>query len=78
MRYAACRADLVAEALQRKSVDHRFRQELERHLLAEFEIVRSIYLAHAAASQQRNNAVTLGNQVSGSKAFFIAGFIRFG
>ena len=76
MRDAACDADLVVEALQHSPVDHRLGKELERHRLAQREIVRAKHLAHAAASERRNDAVALRNQNAGREATFVAGRTR--
>ena len=54
MRDAARNADFVAEALERVLVGERFRQKLERHCWPRRQIVGAIDLAHAAASQQRD------------------------
>ena len=45
----------------------RRRQKLEGHGIAELQIFGAIHLAHAAASQERNNAVTPGKDRSRRK-----------
>src|SRR6266568_667554 len=57
-------------------INHRLGQELERHRLAQHKIVRAKYLAHAAATEQRNDAVALPNQHAGREAPFGAGMMR--
>ena len=72
MRDAASNPHFVAKALQRAFVAHRLGQKLERHLLAEGQIVGAIDLAHSAASEKSNQAVASGNQPAGNKASFFA------
>ncbi len=55
MRDAARDADFVAESLQGLLAPGKLRQELERDLLAQAEIVSTVHLAHAASAQQRDD-----------------------
>ena len=72
MRNAAGDADFVAKALEQSLIaGGRFGQELERDGLAEREVVGAIDFAHASLAEQRDDAVTAGNQASGKKAAFI-------
>ena len=53
-------------------IDRGLGQELDRHRLTQREIVRAIHLAHAAASEQRNDAVARRSQDAGREAPFVA------
>ena len=58
-------ADLIAEPFEELSLTGIFfGQKLERHRLAEREVIGAIDLAHAALPQQRDNAVTAHDQTA--------------
>ena len=62
MRDLARDAHLVAKTLQRVRIArHGFGQELQRHRLAEHQIVGAIDLAHAALAEQRDDPIALAN-----------------
>jgi hypothetical protein len=44
------------------------REELEGHRMAELQIVCPIHLTHAAAAEQRDNAVSIRNSHAGQEA----------
>ena len=72
MRDLARDADFIVEARQRGWIARgHFGQELERDLLAQREIVRAIHFAHAAAAEQRDDAVAIGQQRTGQEAAFV-------
>ena len=65
-------AYLVVEARQRAIVARSgFRQELERHGLAQGQIGGAVHLAHAAAAQQAGDAIARRQQGSGQETAFI-------
>ena len=67
--------DLVEEAVEARLIAlHRLRQELQRHRLAELEVVGAVDLAHAAAAEQADDAVALGQD----RARDEAGLVRCG
>src|SRR6185369_13825960 len=51
-------------------------KELERDSLAQLEIVGSIYLAHAAFTQQPNNSISLEQHCAGNKPSVVDGIVR--
>ena len=51
-------------------------KKLERHRLAEREVVGAIHLAHAAFSQQSNDAIATSQQAAGYEAAFAEIFRR--
>jgi len=63
----------------RKQLEQRFilvgflGQELERHRLAESQIIGAINLAHAASAQQGDDAITTGQKPARKKAALIRG-----
>ena len=69
MRDLARDAHLGVEALERASGSDasRSRQELQRDRLAELQVVGAVDLAHAAAPEQADDAVALGEDVPGVK-----------
>ena len=68
VRHLARDAQLVVELRERRVVDGgAFRQELQRDRLIEREVVGAIHLAHAAAAEQRHEAVAAGDDGAGRK-----------
>jgi hypothetical protein len=47
---------------------HRLREELQRHLLAELQVIGQIDLAHAAAAELSHDAVPAAHHVAGHEA----------
>ena len=71
MRDLARDADFIVEAAEGGWIARgHFGQEFERHLLAEREIVRAIDFSHAAAAEERNDPVAIGEQRSREKTAF--------
>ncbi len=71
MRDLARDADLIVETGQRGGIARgHFGQELERDFLPEREVVRAIDFAHAAAAEERDDAITTGEQRAGQEAAF--------
>ena len=63
MRNLARNAHFAVEPVERYFVvRYGFGQKLQRYRLAQFEIIGAIDLAHAALSEDADDAVTLGQQ----------------
>jgi len=74
VRHLARHAHLVEQPRHVPLILHEAaRQELQRHLLAELQIVGAVHLAHAAATQQADNAVAPGDRGAGQEAAVLAG-----
>ena len=54
------------------------RQELERHGLAQLEIVGPVHFAHAALAEESDDAVALGEDRAGRESAFLRGVGRCG
>jgi hypothetical protein len=60
--------DFVEETVEAYLITlHSRRQELQGHRLAELEVVGTIYLAHASAAEQADNAISLGEYGAGDE-----------
>jgi hypothetical protein len=71
MRDLARDAHLIAKSDQHRFADLRRGQKLERHGLIQDQVVGAVHLAHAALSQQAENAVTSRqHRAGGEPAFF--------
>jgi len=69
MRDLAGDADFAVEARQRSAILHElFRQELQRDILIELQVFRTINLAHAPAANESNNAISVCKQRAGENA----------
>jgi hypothetical protein len=74
MRHLPCHADFGVQLRQPRGIAIDLgRQELQRHRLTELQIVRAIDLAHAAAAQPSDDAVTAPEERSGREAAVIDG-----
>jgi hypothetical protein len=59
------RLDFVEEAVEADLVSlHRRRQELQRHRLAELQVISPVDLSHAAAAEQADDAISIGKNSS--------------
>src|SRR5580765_3778927 len=62
-------AHFAVETRQRSSVLHKlFRQEFQRYVLIELEVLRAIDFAHAATADKRDNAIAISEQSAGKNA----------
>ena len=69
MRNRPRTAHFGQQAITGRSVVFEFgREELQGDRLAEFQIVGAIHFAHAAAPQQRDDAVAVGENVARREA----------
>ena len=65
MRYLPCSPHFVAESRDGFGILRQaLRQELERHLLVELQVVGAVDFAHPAFAQQRHDAVAACQQRS--------------
>src|ERR1017187_4877548 len=75
----ACDADFGVEARQHALIGSGlFGKELDGNGLRELEVVGAVDFAHAAAAQETQNAVTVGQEGAGGEAAFVDGCGRRG
>src|ERR1700691_6337231 len=71
MRYPPRNPDFILESLQQSLIACRLiGQKLERHGLAQGEVIGAVHLAHATPSQESNDAISPSQQVAGQKTAF--------
>ena len=69
VRHLTRRADFVVELREADGVaGHLLRQELQRDRLTEAEVVGAIHLAHAAAAEQSDDAIAIGEDGAAGEA----------
>ena len=69
MRHLARDAHFADEALAADRVAREIaREKLQRDRLAEFEVVGAVHLAHAAAAEQADDAIAIGEDRAGCEA----------
>src|SRR5262249_44706375 len=70
MRYLSRDPDFVPKSSQGSLAHMRACEKLERHLLAEDQIMRTIHFAHAAFADEAHHTIAAGENRTGWKAAF--------
>src|SRR5215467_1429950 len=71
VRYLTGETNFRPQATARPFIRTKQREELQRDLLTEFEVVCSIDLAHAPMSQRSNNPEASSEEGAGAKTAFV-------